>query len=252
MEIGLIITNQNTTTKNIINHKMESNNRRNSWRDVTIREYFELVEDINDEALQEYEKEVKIIAFANRMDEYKVWSLKLNEFRALQVEKTWMNEFNISQKVKFSKITIDGEKYKVDTNLQTFTIAQYIDFQTFWPKKQDEPKYIGNVLACFLIPEGKEYAEGYDTQALATKIYECLDILTANEIMFFFLKQYLLSMRVTANFLNYQIKKLKKMKSLKSHMMEIEKQWEMTKIAMLEQVKSIPSTSSVGFHLLTK
>jgi hypothetical protein len=199
-----------------------------SWRDVTINEYFDLVDRL-DEVTEDYEKEVVKISFVTGIPESDVWNLQLQEFRNYQSKLAWLNSFDISKDVKFSNITIDGEKYSVDTNLQNFTVSQYIDFQTFYPKHKQNPRVIGNILACFIVPKGKSYADGYDIQKLVSDINDKLDILTANEIMFFFLKQSLISTRAIANYFNWKIKRLKRRTKNKQVLEEMEKEWEETK-----------------------
>lgn len=203
--------------------------KKTSWRDVTINEYFDLVERLSDESLKEYEKIVIKIAFINNLDEESVWAMNINEFRKLQIESLWLDEFNIKTDIKFKNITIGNNKYIIDTNLQNFSVSQYIDFQSFYPKYKKDKKIIGNILACFIIPVGKQYADGYDIQDLVRQINESIDIMTAQEILFFFLKQYLISMRAIANYFNWQMKKsMKKMKD-KQKAAELMRQWEETK-----------------------
>ena len=215
------------------------NTIKKSWRDVTIDEYFDLLEKLEDPELEDTDKEVCKISFIYNIPEDSIWDLKIDEFRNLQVESLWMDEFKISENSKFKSIEINGSKYKIDTNLQNFTVAQYIDFQTFFPKRKTNPRVLGNILACFIIPQGKEYASGYDIYELVRSINSNLDILTANEIMFFFLKQYLISIRATANYFNWILKKLKKNMKNKEKLVEIEIEWEEMKKTILD-----------GLHLL--
>lgn len=238
--------------KNIINHKMELKNKKpTSWRYITINDYLQIREIVEDDSLQEYDKEVKLIALINGISEDEVWNLPINEFRILQVEKTWMSEFKLNENAKFSKITINQKKYNIDTNLQNFSVAQYIDFQTLWPQKAKNPKIMNNILACFIIPEGCSYSEGYDIAELVNIIGDNIDILTANEILFFFLKQYLISMRATVNYLNWQMAKMKRISKNKKQVEKAEQEWQKMKDIMLAQMKSSarhPSTLA-GLHL---
>ena len=215
------------------------NTIKKSWRDVTIDEYFDLLEKLEDPELEDTDKEVCKISFIYNIPEDSIWDLKIDEFRNLQVESLWMDEFKISENSKFKSIEINGSKYKIDTNLQNFTVAQYIDFQTFFPKRKTNPRVLGNILACFIIPQGKEYASGYDICELVRSINSNLDILTANEIMFFFLKQYLISIRVTANYFNWTLKRLKKKTKNKEKVIELEKDWEKVKKATLDGLRSL-------------
>lgn len=216
------------------------NDIKKSWRDVSINEYFELKEKLED--ITEPTDEIIIkIAFANNITEDDVWNKNINEFQKLKSSIKWMESFNIDQNVKFKTIKLEDEKYNIDTNLQNFTVAQYIDFQTFYSQRKTNERLLGNILSCFIIPKGKQYNDGYDISELINKINNNLDIMTANEIMFFFLKQYLLSIQVLANYFNWKMRKLKrKYKKNKEKVMEIEKEWDMTKKSILD-----------GLHLLT-
>lgn len=214
------------------------NTIKKSWKDVTIDEYFDLCERLSDDALNDYEKIIIKIAFITGKSENEIWNLNWEDFRTLQVEALWMEEFKLKENVKFKSIEINGEKYSIDTNLQNFTVAQYIDFQTFFPKRKTNKRILGNILACFIIPKGKKYGENYDIQDVVKTINNYLDIMTAEEIMFFFLKQYLILTRATVNYLNWLIKKsTKKMKNQeKQHMVE---EWNKTKKTILDGFRSL-------------
>ena len=215
------------------------NTIKRSWKDVTIDEYFQLKEKLDNPDLNNYEKEVIKLAFVNNKTEDDIWDLNINQFRNLQVEALWMDEFNISEDIKFTNLEISGEKYTIDTNLQNFTVAQYLDFQTFFPQRHSNPKVLGNILACFIIPKGKKYASGYDISKLVSFINSNLSILTANEIMFFFLKQYLISIRALANYFNWMIKRLKKKTKNNGEILELEKNWEKVKETTLDGLRSL-------------
>ena len=219
--------------------------KKKSWREVSINEYFDLKEKLEEESLNEYDKEVIKLAFITEQDEDKIWALSINEFRALQIQSLWMQEFHISENPKFSTIKINKETYNIDTNLQNFTIAQYIDFQSFYSKRKSNERVIGNILACFIIPKGHKYAEGYDIQELVSTLNNNLDILTANEIMFFFLKRYLISIRFLANYFNLMMKRLKKKSKNKEQVKDLEEHWERMKKATLDGLRSLTTLESL-------
>ena len=214
------------------------NTIKKSWRDVTIDEYFDL-KDRLDDVQEETDKVVVKISFANNISEEEVWDKTINEFRRLQVEALWMDEFNISEDIKFKNIEINGEKYIVDVNLQNFTVAQYIDFQTFFPKRKTNERILGNILACFIIPRDKKYASGYDIKKLVDDINSNLDILTANEILLFFLKQYLISIRATANYFNWIMKRMKRKSKNKMEIIKMEMEWNQIKETILDGLRSL-------------
>ena len=212
-----------------------------SWRDVTIYEYFNLVDRLSDEGLTEYEREVILVSFVMGVTEDKVWDMTIGEFKANQLNTAFMKEFNVARDCNFKTINIDGEKYDVCTDLHNFTVAQYIDFQTFYAQRKDNANILASLLACFIIPRGHSYAEGYDVNDLKLKIINGLDILTAEELLFFFLKRYLLLMRATANYFNWAIRRLKR-KGMPVE--ELEARWEEVKKATLDGLRSL--TTSVG------
>lgn len=214
------------------------NTIKKSWRDVTIDEYFDL-KDRLDDVQEDTDKVVVKISFANNISEEEVWDKTINEFRILQVEALWMDEFNISEDIKFKNIEINGERYTVDVNLQNFTVAQYIDFQTFFPKRKTNERILGNILACFIIPREKKYASGYDIKKLVDDINSNLDILTANEILLFFLKQYLISIRATANYFNWIMKRMKKKSKNKMEIIKMEMEWNQIKETILDGLRSL-------------
>ena len=212
-----------------------------SWRDVTIDEYFNLVDRLSDEGLTEYEREVILVSFVTGLDEDKVWDMTIGEFKANQLNTTFMKEFNVARDCNFKTIQLAGEKYDVCTDLHNFTVAQYIDFQTFYAQRKDNANILASLLACFIIPRGHSYAEGYDVNDLKNKMINGLDILTAEEHLFFFLKRYLLLMRATANYFNWAIRRLKR-KGMPVE--ELEARWEEVKKATLAGLRSL--TTSVG------
>lgn len=203
------------------------NTIKKSWRDVTINEYFELRDKLNS-AEEDYSKEIIKIAFVNGLDEDDVWNMSIQDVKAYQKNTIWMSDFEINEDVNFKNIKIENEDYVINSNMQNFSVAQYIDFQNFFPKRLDNKNYIGNILSCFIIPKGKKYGEDYDIFELVEKINNNIDILTANEIIFFFLKQYLISIKVTATFFSWEMKILKMMswnKKTREKIKEVEKKW---------------------------
>lgn len=202
-----------------------------SWRDVTINEYFDFRDKL-ESASSDYEKEIIKIAFVNGFNEDDVWNMTISDVKRYQQNTFWLNDFEISKDVKFTSIKIEDEVYNINSDMQNFSVAQYIDFQNFFPKRTQKTNYIGNILACFIVPKGKKYGEGYDVAQLVNKINDNVDILTSNEIIFFFLKRYLFSIKVMLIFFKYQMKILKlvgkkknkeKIKAIEEKVKELEK-----------------------------
>jgi len=200
------------------------NTIKKSWRDISINEYYQLKEISDDNSMEEYEKEVAIIAFLYNMTEDEVWNLNINDFNKLQVEKTWIYDFDFDKKKNFKKIEIKGNKYDVNIDIQKMNVAQYIDFQTYWSQRDNMKNIIGNLLSIFIIPKGKKYNEGYDINEVIADIKDNIDIMTAQEILFFFLSSYLISIQIILNYLKWKIKRMKRKEKNKEEMEKLEKE----------------------------
>lgn len=213
--------------------------KKKSWNDITINDYFEIQETMKDETLEPADKEVRLIALLCGVDTDDIWSLQITEFKKLQNGTLWLATPTLKpiEKVKYKNIDINGMKCKVDTDLTKFTVAQYIDFQALFAKK-DEKNGLASLLTCFIIPQGKEYNTGYDISELRDEIMSYLDIQTAYQIFGFFLVRWLDSTHRSLSFLKQMIKKNKKK-------MTQEEFSQRTK-----EVENLEKTISDGFKLL--
>lgn len=160
------------------------------WSECPIDVFYELYDVVTDEESNTMQKNIKIISIIYEIPEDQVYALSMADYNKYLKDLDWVTkspEFNSNFSTK--SINIDGTTYIV-TPINKLSIGQYIDFQTFW-QKRDEQKYIGNILASFLVPKGHKYGEGYDILEVANKLRQTLDIVTARNLMFFFLKEYL-------------------------------------------------------------
>lgn len=181
----------------------------NSWRECPINTYFELLHISEDKELDELTKNVKILSILSGLDEDTIWKQNINKTKLMFEKIAWIKDFSFNTKAKFNKLKLGGEKYVVEGDITKFTTAQYIDFQQFYAQKDNE-KYFGNILATMIIPKGKEYADGYDVAELAEKLKEEIDIVTANEIVFFSVRKLVNLIAATQIFCKLTMKKLKK------------------------------------------
>lgn len=178
-----------------------------NWNDITIGVYKELNEILkfertDDEIMDEVNLSIALLSTLCDADEDEVASLTINDFKALAAQCAFLNEM---PKVRIKdKYIINGKEYRVQYNVQDMTMAQYIDYQTFVKEKD---KHLSNIIACFLIPKGKKYGDGYDIQKVKDDIGNHLSIVDANSILFFFV---LLYQSLTKAMLTYSIRQMKK------------------------------------------
>lgn len=209
-----------------------------NWNEVSINLYYKILDIIEDADLSAVEKDLAICALLCDVSEEEVYNLSVTEANDLISKIQWLSTFEFSQKFKGGSFKISGQEYTIDVDLQHMTIAQYIDFQSFY-KPSDLRQYYGNLLACFIIPKGKKYGEGYDVSDLAKQLTENLSIVKANEILFFFLKDCLLSIKASQIYLDYLMRKMMRKEKDPQKKVKIE--------ALMEKIKEMNQLLTIGF-----
>ena len=126
--------------------------------------------------------------------------------------------------------TLNGTKYIANFELPSISTAQFFDFRNYTEQKD----YTG-VLSCCLIPEGKEYNEGYDSDKVRTDI-ESLPITQAQTVSFFFWNQTAVLLEATLQSSTSQLKKNPETKENK----ELQ--------SMLKKLEKLDWLSSTSFH----
>lgn len=180
-----------------------------NWKEISINRFKKLQDVISDvpvtddATLNNINSNIAMLSVLCDVDEDTIASLSTSEFVKLVNDSNFLSDM---PKVKITDTyVINGKVYKVFLSLKNMSVAQYIDFQTFY---KDYDKYTRELLACFLIPEGKRYGEDYDIAEVITDIGEHLSIVDANSILFFFV---ILYQSLTKTTLNCSIKDMKKM-----------------------------------------
>lgn len=175
-----------------------------SWNDISINTFNKL-KDIrvnSNDTIEVLDSNITLLSILCDVDEDTIASLTTSEFSTLLSQTKFLSTL---PKVKIQDTyTINGNEYKVFLTLKDMSVAQYIDFQTFY---KDQDKYYKELLACFLIPKGKKYGEDYDIQKVIDDIGNHLSIVDANSILFFFV---LLFQSLTKATLTYSIRQMKK------------------------------------------
>lgn len=175
---------------------MEKIKKKTSWQDVTISEYKKILDIMNRPYDSDLEKKIAVCALLNGLDERDMYEKSVIETRALLAEMdTWFNEeFKFNLKWHLKKMTINGKKCRVYQTIESLTMAQYLDFTNYWENRDEN---MGKVLACFIVPEDKQYNEGYDAVEFAQELEDTLSIEDWNSIAFFLLKQWLIGIRAS-------------------------------------------------------
>lgn len=183
-----------------------------SYKDLTINKYQEIRQIIEEDG-GELAIQSKIIACLTGMEVDDVLNLSLTRYHEL-VQKTafLLEKPKLDGRIP-NKLNINGKECIITKDVKKLTAAQYIDYQTLTAMK-DQEKYLANILACFIVPKGCKYGDGYENDEIVAWIGENLSIVDGLNICFFFRKKYLNSIKLTLTSLELQMRMLRwKMKS---------------------------------------
>lgn len=178
-----------------------------SYKELTIDKYLEIREILN-EKFGELELQVNVIACLNDMDIDAVYNLDLNKYNELVKASAFLMEKpKVDGKIP-GRLIINNREFIITTNVNKLITAQYIDYQTLIVR-EDHEKYLPNILACFIVPKGCKYGEGYEIEEITEWIKYNLSIQDAMNICFFFRKKYLNSIRYTLTYLELRMKMMR-------------------------------------------
>lgn len=180
-----------------------------NWNEISINTFEKLqglfnLEKTGDELMDNLNMNISMLSILCDVDEDTIANLSTNDFTELSKQCMFINQMP-KAKIK-DKYKINGQMYEVQFNVEDMTMSQYIDFQTFIKEKE---KYLKNICACFLIPKGKKYGEGYKISEVVEDIGNSFSIVDAHSIFFFFT---LLFQSLTRATLACLVKKMKREK----------------------------------------
>lgn len=195
------------------------------WSDVTLAQYLQIIDIANEEG-DEIEKDVKIISVLYGLDEKSIWDMAVEEVNKIKSSLAFISTPPKGDKKKYTTLKLGEEKYNVCTDLNKFSYAQYVDFQTYYKKENN----IVEVLSVIVVPDGKKYGE-YNIEEVREKL-KALDVQTAVGICTFFFNCLTELVRST---LKYLEQKMKMMKTLtkgekKKELQKIEAQMQAMKV----------------------
>lgn len=152
----------------------------NNWSDISIKKFDEIKKALKTNFNKELEANLAMLSILCDVDVEEIENLPLVEFSKLVSQTEFLKEMpQVDIKEKYM---INGHKYVLCANVAKMTTAQYIDYQTL---VKNADKNVKELLAVFLIPEGKKYGD-YDLEEVIDEIYNYLPIAAARAICFFF------------------------------------------------------------------
>jgi len=177
-----------------------------SYSELPINRYLD-IKALVEEDLEPMDMQVKLLSILDGRSENELLNMGFQDFHALVQDSAFLMDQPVPSKKVPSKIIINKHTYEIKKDVSKFTTAQYIDFQTL-TAKEDRDKYLAYIMACFLIPEGKRYNDGYDIGEVVQELGEYLSIQDAINVSFFFQRKYLNSINDTLIYLEFKTKRM--------------------------------------------
>lgn len=211
---------------------------KNNWNDVKLID-LEAITLLNDVKIPDDLKMVEMLAILSDVSYDDIMKLSATDMMKLMNELTFLTT-EVPKTVVKPFLEINGKKYNHILNPKEITAGQFLDYKILIQQK-DIDKKIARLIACFTVPDGCNYGEGYDTEELVDLINENVSVVEGQSIVDFFMIQfYAFSEALATSSIKNLKKQMKKAKTFK------EKRQILTAINLLKEVKN--SAKSFG-HL---
>lgn len=180
--------------------------KKKGWKDITLTDY-DLILKINERPYDsDLEKSIALASLLCGVAEDDLYSIEIEKLKGILNDMEWIKKpFTFDRNWKPSKMNIAGIKCKVFPDINSLTVAQFLDFQTFWNERNEHK---GELLAVFIVPEGKKYNEGYSATEFAATLENNISIQEWNSFCFFLLRRWVLSIRASLHYSRFQMTKM--------------------------------------------
>ena len=129
------------------------------WKDVSIKDYEELVQYKDDSSFTDIAIKVLFDVEEPQMLPVSVYTKYLSELQF------------VGEPIKPEKLVtswkVDDREYEIDINTPSFTIGQFTDFENY---KKQQPYSLIDILSVVVIPKGHKYNDGYDMDVVKSDI----------------------------------------------------------------------------------
>ena len=136
------------------------------------------------DALEEIDKQVAILAILAGVPDEEILHLPITEYKELVLKSAFLNPENITYHKVAKQYVVGGFELVPVTDYRKLETCQYIDFQTYAP---DLDNRIVEFLSVILVPKGHRYNEGYDILEVQKAIREEMSVADGLSIAGFFM-----------------------------------------------------------------
>ena len=172
------------------------------YSNLTLRKYLEIREVCADKMYTDEQKTKRYVEIIYDKD---INEIPLTELGKYLEEIKFLSGELPKYKTKKEYI-IKGTKYNLTDKLEKLTAGQYLDFMNI---SQHEPEAYEKLIACFLVPDGHKYADGYDIEQLYEDILDEMSVVDVQALSFFLLKHFQTFTNRLSNYTICQIMKTK-------------------------------------------
>lgn len=179
-----------------------------NYKDLLLGDYMDIVSIMNDEGIDELDKQVKVISILTGLEESYILDLPIAKYQQLAVKLNFLYG-DLPQEARLAKSYRIGKFELIPvTDMRKVTTSQYIDFQSL--HQAGFESHFVEILSCILIPKGKKYCQDYEILEVQNAIRTGLSVFDSASMYAFFLLSCRKSMK---DMLTYSLKQVKKMRS---------------------------------------
>ena len=154
------------------------------WTTLSINKFNEIKQLVLD---PEYTEEDRLIYEIQILFDVDPFKLSMSQLKYFAKQMGFLSQQIPKMKIK-NEYKLGYNKYRLDNRLQSFTVAQWIDWRHLINDGGTDTDNYANLLSVFMIPiDKKEYNEGYDIEEVRKDIGEYMSIADAMAISAFFL-----------------------------------------------------------------
>lgn len=173
--------------------------------------YLDILKINDDETLDDLDRQCAILSVLTGLSESDVMRLPLDEYAALSAKLAFLSVDVPQPKRSIGKTILIGlRSYSVPHNPAKITTAQFVDFRTYAGQWKDGNRPVAELLSALLVPEGKEYAVGYEVEDVQRDIKENMGTTSAFALCAFFLTSWRRFIEASLSSLERPLKKIEK------------------------------------------
>ena len=155
-----------------------------SWDEITVQEMMDITLVLEDEDT-DYNKMQTLVSILTGRDFEYLGKLPMVTYKMLMSCVKFLQEKPEPNKLK-KEYVINGHKYKQCADVTRVTTAQFVDYNNYVSNNE---KDITKILSVMLVPEGKEYGQGYKVEDVQEDL-KSMKYKDALAISFFLQKQF--------------------------------------------------------------